>query len=103
MNSPDFVSLFSGAGGLDLGLEEAGWRCRYASDIDPAAVASIKVNQGRPQVGGRGLFEGAFIEEADIRLLTAGGILDKLGLATGSIPLLVTTSRSTTSPTTSPP
>ena len=79
MKALDFVSLFAGAGGLDLGLEESGWRCRYASDIDPAAVATLEANQGRPLASGGGsVFEGAFIEEADIRQLSADDISGNL-------------------------
>ena len=89
MKALDFVSMFAGAGGLDLGLEESGWRCRYASDIDPAAVATLEANQGRPLASGGGsVFEGAFIEEADIRQLSADDILGKADLARGSVPLL---------------
>jgi DNA (cytosine-5)-methyltransferase 1 len=41
------VSLFSGAGGLDLGLIQAGHEIIWANDFDPDAVASYKKNIGK--------------------------------------------------------
>ena len=35
-----FASLYSGAGGLDIGFAEAGFRPLFALDIDPAAAAT---------------------------------------------------------------
>ena len=40
------VSLFSGAGGLDLGLIRAGHRVIWANDIDRDAVATYRANIG---------------------------------------------------------
>ena len=40
-----FVSLFSGAMGLDLGLERAGLDCAVCVEIDPEAVATIRHNR----------------------------------------------------------
>jgi DNA (cytosine-5)-methyltransferase 1 len=40
------VSLFSGAGGLDVGLIKAGHKIIWANDIDPDAVATYRKNIG---------------------------------------------------------
>jgi DNA (cytosine-5)-methyltransferase 1 len=89
MKSLNFVSLFAGAGGLDLGLEEAGWQCNYASDIDPAAVATLEANQGNSMSsGGERAFNNVFIEQADVRELQANELLSKAGLRKGEVPLL---------------
>ena len=41
----NFVSLFSGAMGLDLGIEKAGFEPALCVEIDKAAVATIKKNR----------------------------------------------------------
>lgn len=42
---PTVVSLFSGAGGLDLGLEQAGFRVVAANDFDRDCVETLRRNQ----------------------------------------------------------
>jgi DNA (cytosine-5)-methyltransferase 1 len=71
--SPTFVSLFSGAGGTDIGLEQAGWNPVHLSDVDKTAVATLKASQAvRVPVGNdeRYYLEGATISVADVRSLT---------------------------------
>ncbi|MEQ1930290.1 MAG: DNA cytosine methyltransferase [Parvularculaceae bacterium] len=82
-----FASLFAGAGGLDLGLECAGWACDYATDIDPAAIATLNANKGRRMQGVRALSE-AVVEQADVRKLGGKAILARIGRARGAVPLL---------------
>lgn len=86
--SPVFVSLFSGAGGLDLGLEQAGWECAYASDFEPTAVETLQAARQVTLAGKRKAMSRAVVERADVRVLTAGSILARAGLRKGDVQLL---------------
>lgn len=68
---------------MDLGLELAGWNCRYASDIDVHAVRTMQANQA----AGRA-FVGTYLEQADVTKLSGERILAAAGATRGSIPLL---------------
>jgi DNA (cytosine-5)-methyltransferase 1 len=59
------VSLFSGAGGLDIGFKEVGFNCVLASDIMPQAEETFNYNY--PEI--------KFIRK-DIRLITSDEILE---------------------------
>ncbi len=85
---PELVSLFSGLGGLDLGLEAAGWECVFATDIDPRAIESLQANQGYRLPSGARFLQNAKIERADIRDLAGAEVLARAGRRRGEIALL---------------
>lgn len=74
--APTFIDCFAGAGGLSLGLVQAGLRPRAAFDMDAASVATYTKNLG------------GHIIEADVRSLTAEQLLEVAGLNRGECDLL---------------
>lgn len=42
INKPKIISLFSGAGGLDIGFEKAGFRTVYATDVWQTACDTLQ-------------------------------------------------------------
>jgi DNA (cytosine-5)-methyltransferase 1 len=77
------VSLFSGAGGLDLGVERAGYRVVFAVENDPTAVATLNRNRARyfPDLGE--------VAQLDVTTLDPHMVMAELGVAPGEIDLLV--------------
>lgn len=73
------VDSFSGAGGLSLGLQEAGLKILLSFDIDKKCIDTI---QGNP-----GIFSHPAICE-DINNFLNGKLLDKIGLKRGELFLL---------------
>lgn len=78
----NFVSVFSGAGGLDIGLQRAGWNCLYATDFDKHAIETLKLNAGSSHL------HGGVVHQADIRDLTGDQMLSEMGKRRGDIALL---------------
>ena len=71
-----FIDLFCGAGGLSVGLEQAGFKSVFAIDNDVAACATYRLNHRH-----------AHVCSDDIENITGRRILDITGCA--SIPLIV--------------
>lgn len=48
--TPEVISLFSGAGGLDIGFEQAGYRTIFATDVWNVACETLKQNKMADEV-----------------------------------------------------
>lgn len=72
------ISLFSGAGGLDIGLERAGWETVAASDFSTDCVRTLRNSQEAEisvdTSGDRAFLAGARLLEADIANLRASDL-----------------------------
>ena len=87
---PTVVSLFSGGGGLDLGLELAGFETRAAVEWDPHACRTLRENAAsrtRLPTGARYL-EACEVIESDVRDVSGQELLAKARLAPGEAALL---------------
>ena len=84
----DFISLFAGAGGLDLGLSNAGWDCLYACDNDKAAIATLRANLGNANGLRRSKHAEPILAQADVATLQGRAILDQVGRRKGEVALL---------------
>jgi DNA (cytosine-5)-methyltransferase 1 len=75
---PTAISLFAGAGGCSLGFLQAGYDIRFATDIDCDAVESYRRN-----------FPETPCEAADVRDLGSEMLLDRGGLRSGELDILL--------------
>lgn len=70
MNKFNYISLFSGAGGLDIGLEGAGLKAISLCEIEDVFCQTLRANQDQTRSDGRVYFKDAKVHKADIRVLT---------------------------------
>ncbi len=77
MKKQTAIDLFSGCGGLTLGLKLAGFRVLAAIENDPLAVETYVANHPRVHVCG-----------SDIRSVSARSLMNELGMKPGDLDLL---------------
>lgn len=82
------VSLFTGGGGLDLGLEAAGFHTIFATDIDEHSCITLKHNKERCAKLNKDILNDTVIMQKDIKELSSDFILEELGLKVGELDLL---------------
>lgn len=82
------ISLFSGGGGLDCGLEAVGFEPRFCTDIDRHSCVTLRHMRLRAHLGAKGGLKKAKIVHRDINDLEPKEILEKSGLKKGEADLL---------------
>lgn len=71
------ISLFTGAGGLDLGFEAAGFETAVAVEMDESAVQTLRSNRNWP------------VLDRDIHSVSSAELLERAGLKEGEVDALI--------------
>lgn len=74
---PAAVSLFAGAGGLDVGVDAAGFQTTCAIEVDPHCASTLAHNA-----------RGKVVWRVDVRALDPCGVAEALGIRPGGLALL---------------
>ncbi|WP_110515755.1 DNA cytosine methyltransferase [Herpetosiphon llansteffanensis] len=82
------ISLFSGGGGLDCGLEAVGFESRFCTDIDFHSCETLKQMKNASLKGEKGGLKNAYILQKNIVDLSIEEIIQQSRLKVGEIDLL---------------
>src|SRR6201999_662241 len=77
VKQPKAIDLFSGCGGLTLGLSQAGFRVVGAVEVDSLAVETYKANH-----------ENVYVWPKDIRKISVASVMRRLRISRGRLDLL---------------
>lgn len=77
-NKLTYISLFTGAGGLDYGLDRAGFRCLLCADTDKSSIETLLANYPNRKLSRTG----------DVTAVTGEEILEEASVRPGEIDLL---------------
>ena len=83
------VSLFSGAGGFDLGFEAVGFSTLFATDVDPACCETLRANQRLSARLKKPFLQHAAIVESCVKEINAKDIFSCTGLEPGGVDLMI--------------
>lgn len=84
------ISIFSGAGGFDLGVESAGFDTRLCTDIDYHSCKTLRLNRRRgKETGLHSFLKNSVVLQADIRKTSSEKLLRAARLQKGEVSLLI--------------